>query len=90
MVHKEPFICHYYVSTFEGFIGLELTSFPSKFCKKKTLFMSTSSIIRRVLIDVEYKNCGRNLDVYLLLVILLGIIKSKLNYRLVTYKLASP
>jgi hypothetical protein len=30
------------------------------------------------------------LDVYLLFVILLGLIKSKLSYRLVTYKLASP
>ena len=47
--------------------------------------MSGSSHIRSVLIGVEYRNCRRTLDVYLLFAILLGQIKSKLNYRLVTY-----
>ena len=50
--------------------------------------MSGSSHIRSVLI--EYRNCRRTLDVYLVFAILSGQIKSKLNYRLVTYKLASP
>ena len=52
--------------------------------------MSSSSHIQSVLIGVEYRNCYQTLDVYLLFAILLGQIKSKLNYRLVTYKLASP
>ena len=52
--------------------------------------MSGSSHIQSVLIGVEYRNCRPTLDVYLLFAILLGQIKSKLNYRLVTYKLASP
>ena len=43
-----------------------------------------------VLIGVEYRNYCQTLDVYLLFAILLRQIKSKLNYRLVTYKLASP
>ena len=43
-----------------------------------------------VLIGVEYRNCHQTLDVNLLYGILLGHIKSKLNFRLVTYKLASP
>ena len=43
---------------------------------------------RRVLIGVGYQNWRQTLDVYLLFAILLGQIKSKLNYRLVTYKLA--
>ena len=47
--------------------------------------MSASSHIRSVLIGVEYQNCHRTLDVYLLFAILLGQIKSKVNYRLVTY-----
>ena len=42
------------------------------------------------LFGVEYRNCCQTLDVYLLFVILLGQIKSKLNYRVVTYKVASP
>ena len=45
--------------------------------------------IRSVSIDVEYQNCCRTLDLYLLFVILLGQIKSKVSYRLVTYKLVS-
>ena len=53
------------------------------FCK----LLLGSSHIRSVLIGVEYRNCHRTLDIYLLFAILL---KSKLNYRLVTYKLASP
>ena len=52
--------------------------------------MSGSSHIRSVLIGVEYRNFCRTLDVYLLFAILHGQTKSKLNYRLVTYKLASP
>ena len=52
--------------------------------------MSGSSHIRSVLIGVEYQNWGRTLDVYLLFAILLGQIHLILNYRLVTYKLASP
>ena len=52
--------------------------------------MSGSSHIRSVLIAVEYQNCHQYLDVYLLFAILLGQIRSKLNYRLVTYKMARP
>ena len=52
--------------------------------------MSDSSHIRSVLIGDEYRNCRQTLDVYLLFAILIGQITSKLNYRLVTYKLASP
>ena len=51
--------------------------------------MSGSSHIGSVLIGVEYRNSCRTLYDYLLFAILLGQIKSKLNYRLVTYKLAS-
>ena len=50
------------------------------------LFMSGSSHIQSVLIGVEYRNCRRTLDVYLLFPFLLVQIISKLNYRLVTYK----
>ena len=53
------------------------------------LFMSGSSHIQSVVIGVEYQNCHQTLDVYSLFAILLGQIKSKVNYRLVTYKLAS-
>ena len=42
--------------------------------------MFASSHIRSVLICVKYQNRHRNLDVYLLFAILLGQIKSKLNY----------
>ena len=52
--------------------------------------MHGSSHIRSVLIGVEYRNCCQTWVVYLLFAILLGQIQSKLNYRLVTYKLASP
>ena len=45
-------------------------------------------LVRSVLISVKYRNCCRTLGVYLLLVIMLGQIKSQLNYILVTYKLA--
>ena len=51
------------------------------------LLLSGSSHIQSVLIGVEYKNCCQTLDVYLSFAILLGQIKSKLNYSLVTYKL---
>ena len=51
---------------------------------------SGSSHIRSVLIGVKYRNWRRTLDVYLLFAILRVQIKSKLNYRLVTYKPASP
>ena len=47
--------------------------------------MSGSSHIRSVLIGVEYWNCCWTLDIYLLFAILSGQIKSKVNYRLVTY-----
>ena len=50
--------------------------------------MSYSFHNQSVLIGVEYRNCCRTLGVYLLFDILLVQIKSKLNYRLVTYKLA--
>ena len=43
-------------------------------------FMSGSSHIRSVLICVEYRNCRRTLNAYLLFAILLGQIKSRLNY----------
>ena len=45
--------------------------------------MSGSSHIQSVLIGVEYRNC-RQKDAYLLFAILLGQIKSKLNYRQLT------
>jgi hypothetical protein len=51
--------------------------------------MSSSSHIQSILIGVEYQTFQQTLDVYLLFAILLGQIKSELNYRLVTYKLAS-
>jgi hypothetical protein len=52
--------------------------------------MSGSSHIRSVLIGVEYRSCCQTLDVYLVFAILHEQIKAKLNYKLVTYKLASP
>jgi hypothetical protein len=52
--------------------------------------MCGSCHIGSVLIGVEYQNWHWTLDVYLLFAILLGQIYQKLNYRLVTYKLASP
>ena len=61
-----------------------------KLRSKISSFIYGSSHIRSVLIGVEYRNCRQYLDVYLLFAILLGQIKSKLNYRLLTYKLASP
>jgi hypothetical protein len=51
--------------------------------------MSGSFHIQSVLIDAKYRNCRGTLDFHLLFAILLGQIKSKLNYRHVTYKLAS-
>ena len=54
-----------------------------------TSFMRGSSHIWGVPICVRYQNCCRNLDVYLVL-ILLGQIQSKPNSRLVTYKLPVP
>ena len=51
--------------------------------------MHGSSHIRNVLIDIKYQNCPQTLDVYLHFAILPGQIKSKLNYRLVTYELTS-
>ena len=50
----------------------------------KMTFLSGSSHIRSVLVGVKYKNCRRTLDVYLHFAILLGQIKSKLNYKLVS------
>ena len=52
--------------------------------------MCGSCHIQSVLIGIKYRNYRRTLGVYLLFAILLGQIKSKLNYRLLTYKLASP
>ena len=52
--------------------------------------MTGSSHIQSVLVGVKYQNCCQTLDVYLLFAILLGQIKSKLNYRLVTYKFEIP
>ena len=54
------------------------------------LFMSGSSHVQSVLIGSKYRNCHRTLDVYLLLAVQFGQIISKLNYALITYKLASP
>ena len=51
--------------------------------------MSASSHIRSVLIGVEYQNCHRTLDVYLLFAILLVQIV-QIRSELVTYKLESP
>ena len=72
-------------------------------CTKVQLFLEGLTIRRKYsnLIDinslfisysngVEYRNCHQTLDVYLLFAILLGEIKSKVSYKLVTYKLASP
>ena len=44
--------------------------------------MSGSFHIRSVLIGVEYRNWRQTLDVYLLFAILLGKIKSKINYSI--------
>ena len=52
--------------------------------------VSCSSHIRSILIGDEYRNCSRTLDVYLFFAILLGQIKSKIYYRLLNHKLASP
>ena len=43
-----------------------------------------SSHIQSFIIGVEYRNCCRTLNVYLLFALLLGQTKSKLNYRLVS------
>ena len=43
----------------------------------------------RTVIGFEYRNCHQTLDAYLLFTIWMGQIQSKLNYRLVTYKLAT-
>ena len=51
--------------------------------------MSGSSHIRGALIGVEYQNCRRTWDVYLLFAIWMGQIQSKLIYIFVTYGLAS-
>ena len=51
--------------------------------------MSGSSHIQSVLIDGDYQNCCRTLNVYLLFAILMGLIRSKLIYLFVTDELAS-
>ena len=51
--------------------------------------MSGSSLIRSVLIWVEYQNCSQTLDVNLLFAIWIGQIQLKLIYIFVTYGLAS-
>ena len=55
----------------------------------KIKIMCGSCHIRSVLLGVECQNWRQTWDVYLPLAILLGQIYEKLNYRLVTYKLAS-
>ena len=45
--------------------------------------------VQNVLIDVEYRNCRRTLDVYLLFAVWMGPIQSKLIHIFVTYGLAS-
>ena len=45
--------------------------------------------IQNLLIGVEYRNCRRTLDVYLLFGIWVGQIQAKLIYTFVTYGLAS-
>jgi hypothetical protein len=45
--------------------------------------------IQNVLIGIEYQNCRRTLDVYLLFAIWIGPIQSKLIYIFETYGLAS-
>ena len=52
--------------------------------------MSGSSHIQSVLIGIEYRNCCQTLDVYLLFAILLGQIESKLNNKLINYKMVRP
>ena len=64
-------------------------TFPYAICIHHNFCLVHLICIRSVLVGVEYQNFRRTLDVYLLFAILLGQIKSKLNYKLVTYKLAS-
>ena len=52
-------------------------------------FMSGSSHIQSVLIGVEYQNCCRTLDLYLLIAIWMGQIQSKLTYIYAAYRLTS-
>ena len=52
--------------------------------------MRGSSHIQSVLIGIEYQNCCRSLDVYLLVVILIGKIQSIPIYKLVSYIPSSP
>ena len=51
--------------------------------------MCGSCQIRNALISVEYRNCCRTLDVYLLFAIWMGQNQSKRIYKFVTYGLAS-
>ena len=96
----QPVLSHYVLHTFPSSYKRELFYYVHK--SKKTFpwglkceinndicLMSGSSHIRSVLIGIEYQNCHQTLDVYSLFAILLGQIISKLNYRLVTNKLAS-
>ena len=55
----------------------------------RSRIMCGSCHIRNVLIGVEYRNCRRTLDVYLLFAIWMGPIQSKLIYIFVTYGLAT-
>ena len=61
---------------------------PKKIFQEHT-FMSGSSHIQSVLIGVEYRNCRRTLDIYLLFAFWMGQIQLKLIYIFVTYGLAS-
>ena len=51
--------------------------------------MSGLSYIQSVLIGVEYPNCCRTLDIYLLFAIWMGQIQSKLIYMFGTYGLSN-
>ena len=53
-------------------------------------FDLTIQVFYEVDIGVEYRNCHRNFDVYLLVAIWIGQIQSKPIYKLVTYIPSSP
>jgi hypothetical protein len=55
-----------------------------------TILTCGTSHIRSVLIGVKYQNCCQTLDVYLLVAILIGLIQSKLDYKLVNPIPSSP
>ena len=77
----------YYVKVFWG---ISEAPTPCPYVGTFSLHMCGSCHIQCVLISVKYWNLRWTLDVYFLFAILLGQIYSKLNYRLLTYKLARP